>query len=310
MRPAACDALLSDGDIVHLRPTIPEDRDELLAFHSHLSPESLHLRFLGVGSQSARSYVESLTRAPAADHLALVAVSHGRIVGVAGYERGPDPDEAEVAMVVDDALHGRGIGTLLLEHLAHAARANGLRRLTASVLWGNTRMLDVLTLSGMRHTRSLDGGAVDIVIPLEVRRRCCARSTNASGWQRCTAWSGCSARRRWRWWVPADDAGRWAERCCATSSPMTSPAPSFRSTLMRTRLVDCRPMPAFDSFPVPSTSRCSRCRPIRSRTWSATAVTVVCTGSSCSGRALRTSARQDRQPSGSCCGWPVRAACG
>src|SRR5512142_2323046 len=137
MRPVACDALLSDGDILHLRPTIPEDRDELLAFHSHLSPESLHLRFLGVGSQSARSYVESLTRAPAADHLALVAVSHGRIVGVAGYERGPDPDEAEVAMVVDDALHGRGIGTLLLEHLAHAARANGLRRLTASVLWGN-----------------------------------------------------------------------------------------------------------------------------------------------------------------------------
>ena len=168
MRPVACDALLSDGDIVHLRPAIPEDRDELLAFHSDLSPESLHLRFLGVGSQSARSYVESLTRAPAADHLALVAVSHGRIVGVAGYERGPDPDEAEVAMVVDDALHGRGIGTLLLEHLAHAARANGLRRLTASVLWGNTRMLDVLTLSGMRHTRSLDAGAVDIVIPLEV----------------------------------------------------------------------------------------------------------------------------------------------
>src|SRR5512144_3279340 len=63
------------ADIVHLRPAIPEDRDELLAFHSDLSPESLHLRFLGVGSQSARSYVESLTRAPAADHLALVAVS-------------------------------------------------------------------------------------------------------------------------------------------------------------------------------------------------------------------------------------------
>src|SRR5512144_2501295 len=166
--PAPCDALLSTGDIVHLRPATAQDRVELLALHESLSPESLYLRFLSVGSQSARVYVDTLARPPTSGHLALVAVFQGRSVGVAGDERATDPDEAEIAMVVGDALHGRGIGTLLLEHLAHAARANGLRRLVATVLWENRRMLEVLACSGMRHSRTMNDGVVDVVIPLLV----------------------------------------------------------------------------------------------------------------------------------------------
>ncbi|HLZ38553.1 MAG TPA: GNAT family N-acetyltransferase, partial [Mycobacteriales bacterium] len=166
--PAPCDALLSTGDIVHLRPATAQDRVELLALHESLSPESLYLRFLSVGSQSARVYVDTLARPPTSGHLALVAVFQGRIVGVAGYERATDPDEAEIAMVVGDALHGRGIGTLFLEHLAHAARVKGLRRLVATVLWENRRMLEVFACSGMRHSRTLKDGVVDVVIPLTV----------------------------------------------------------------------------------------------------------------------------------------------
>jgi acetyl coenzyme A synthetase (ADP forming)-like protein len=168
MTPTACDALLATGDIVHLRPATDRDRAELLALHEGLSPESLHLRFLSIGSESARAYVDTLVKPPTSGHLALVAVFAGRIVGVAGYERVADPDAAEIAMVVGDALHGRGIGTLLLEHLAHAARANGLRRLVATVAWENRRMLDVLACSGMRHSRTMNDGVVDVVIPLIV----------------------------------------------------------------------------------------------------------------------------------------------
>ena len=45
-----------------------------------------------------------------------------------------DAAAAEVALAVADDMHGRGIATLLLEHLVSMARASGLRNLVAEVL--------------------------------------------------------------------------------------------------------------------------------------------------------------------------------
>ena len=40
-----CDAVLADGGTVHLRPTRPEDAEDLVAFHKLLSDETVYLRF-------------------------------------------------------------------------------------------------------------------------------------------------------------------------------------------------------------------------------------------------------------------------
>jgi len=54
---------------------------------------------------------------------ALVGETAGRIVAVAHYFRLPrQPDRAEVAFTVGDALQGQGVGTRLLERLAYAFR--------------------------------------------------------------------------------------------------------------------------------------------------------------------------------------------
>ena len=69
-----------------------------------------------------------------------------RLVGVAAFER-LTGDTAEVALLVADDYHERGIGTLLMEHLARAARDNGIRRFQADVLGENDlalRMVDDL----------------------------------------------------------------------------------------------------------------------------------------------------------------------
>ena len=47
------------------------------------------------------------------------------------------PGEAEVAFLVEDQHQGRGIGQLLLEHLAQAGRERGVERFVAEVLPDN-----------------------------------------------------------------------------------------------------------------------------------------------------------------------------
>ena len=162
-----CDALLADGAVAHLRSVRPEDLDELVALHDAMSPHSRYLRFFTLSKDFARNYAQRLVDAPGRGHFALAAVLRGRIAGVISYER-VAPDEAEIAVVVDDAVHGRGVATLLLEHVAHAARENGIRRLQASVLPENEAMLEVILHSGMRYKRRLQGGVEEIVIPLDI----------------------------------------------------------------------------------------------------------------------------------------------
>ena len=65
------------------------------------------------------------------------------MIATGAYHRDPvgDTDAAEVALLVEDSQQGRGLGSILLEHLAAAARERGISRFTAAVLSQNTKML-------------------------------------------------------------------------------------------------------------------------------------------------------------------------
>ena len=103
------------------------------------------------------------------DRVAFVALLGENIVAVGRYEREPGTDEAEVAFVVADEHQGRGIGSVLLEHLAAAAQESGLSRFVAVVLIENQTMLRVFRDAGYEVRRSLDAGEVhlefDVVRP-------------------------------------------------------------------------------------------------------------------------------------------------
>lgn len=92
---------------------------------------------------------------------ALVAELGDDVVAVARYLRG-EHDEAEVAFTVQDDQQGRGLGTLLLEHLAAIAREHGIRRFVAVTLAENTAMLGVFAQAGFEVHRSNDRGLVDV----------------------------------------------------------------------------------------------------------------------------------------------------
>lgn len=153
----ACDIVLRDGSTVSLRPAVNDDIPELERFFGELSPESRYQRFLGPITPS-RAAIAGMIPAAGTDGLCLVAVSRGRIAAVAAfYTTLQAPSRAEVAFAVSDALQGRGIGTRLLERLAAAARARGIRTFDADVRGDNSTMLGMFASSGYGNLETRDG---------------------------------------------------------------------------------------------------------------------------------------------------------
>ena len=64
---------------------------------------------------------ERVSRPADDEHVALLALLRGELVGVATYEPAGTPGRAEIAFAVSDDMHGRGVATLLLEHLVSVA---------------------------------------------------------------------------------------------------------------------------------------------------------------------------------------------
>ena len=116
------DAVLSDGATVHVRPDPPRRRRPARRVHGRLSKESQYFRFFSPKPRLTDKEVERFVNVDFVDRAALVATLGDDIIGVARYDRWPGRNEAEVAFTVDDAHQGRGISTLLLEHLAAIAR--------------------------------------------------------------------------------------------------------------------------------------------------------------------------------------------
>jgi acyl-CoA synthetase (NDP forming)/GNAT superfamily N-acetyltransferase len=162
------DALLRDGTPVHLRPIRPEDEDALVAFHSRLSPHTIYRRFFSPRPVLPPKDVHRFTNVDYHDRLALIALIHGEMAGVARYDRQPAPavDEAEVAFVIEDRHQGRGLGSLLLEHLAAAARERGFRYFVAETLAENRSMLGVFRDAGFVAERRFEDGLVHLRFPI------------------------------------------------------------------------------------------------------------------------------------------------
>jgi GNAT superfamily N-acetyltransferase len=160
------DVLLSDGTTVHVRAMGPEDAQALRAFHARLSPESIVLRFFGPHPLLSDTEVERFTHMDGVDRMALVAETATEIVAVARYDRPAGSDEAEVAFVVDDAFQGRGLATVLLQHLAGAARSHGVRFLVADTLSENFRMLHVFRDAGFPRTFTRASEVMHVVMDI------------------------------------------------------------------------------------------------------------------------------------------------
>ena len=137
---------LADGATVQIRAALPGDEARLRRMFYRLSPNSIYF-WMFVPAPKQPYWAANLARLAQVDYTdqyALVALVGGEIVGIARYDRGAAPEEAEFAIVIEDAWQARGLGKLLMRRLIAEADQQHISTFTARILGENRRALRLI----------------------------------------------------------------------------------------------------------------------------------------------------------------------
>lgn len=163
------DVVLRDGSVAQVRPIRPDDVELLKEFHDRQSDESIYLRFFAPLKHLSDREATRFANVDYVQRVALIVEAGGRMVGVARYDRltGPDGPRAEVAFNIADDFQGRGVGSVLLEHLAEIGAEAGVEEFVADVLPQNHKMMSVFTDAGFAVQRRFDDGVIALSFRIE-----------------------------------------------------------------------------------------------------------------------------------------------
>jgi GNAT superfamily N-acetyltransferase len=127
------------------RRVVDADHDACLELFDRFSERTRFYRYHSGTPRISRRHLRVLLHSDGIDHQAWLAEADGRPIAVAHWFRHPeDPEAAELALVVEDAWHGRGVGTRLLETVVLDAMDQGMVTFTAEVLAENRGIRVVL----------------------------------------------------------------------------------------------------------------------------------------------------------------------
>lgn len=173
---------------LRLRDIRSTDKPALVRFHRRLSAETRYRRYHAAKGDLTTSDLRYLTEVDGHRHVALVAEvapDHldGVVSAVADFVGAPDPaelagvvrlvedpshpGESEIAIVVRDDAHGRGLGIELIEAAIERGRREGVTTALAQVQADNHRALRLFQGLGFRQ-RSGYGPVVELVRRLDV----------------------------------------------------------------------------------------------------------------------------------------------
>lgn len=100
------DVVLADGEVIHLRPLLPDDLSALRDFVDGLSDESRYFRFFSY-RRPGNAELAKLVELDAERRMALAATDHSGLIGVGRYIWDDDQKAAEIAFAVADAHQSR-----------------------------------------------------------------------------------------------------------------------------------------------------------------------------------------------------------
>lgn len=155
---------LGDGTRMLIRLIVPGDKRHIVRGLERMSPESRYSRFMAARDTLSDAELRYLCEIDGINHFALCAwktspFGIGEGVAVARFVRLHDePRVAEPAIAIIDDYQGRGLGRLLLERLALAARERGIETFRCELFPSNRRIRRMLARLGsytVTHESSL-----------------------------------------------------------------------------------------------------------------------------------------------------------
>lgn len=162
---------LKDGTKVTLRAVHRDDGPRIRQAFHNLDAETIYTRFFGYKADVSEAELRHITEVDFVRDVALlVTIGSGDneiVIGGASYfalDPGNPPRSAEIAFTVEEDYQGRGIASVLMRHIAHIARENGLLWLEAEVLARNLPMLEVFRRSGLPMILRREGEVIHVTL--------------------------------------------------------------------------------------------------------------------------------------------------
>jgi RimJ/RimL family protein N-acetyltransferase len=149
-----------------LRPVKINDEPALKDFFYSLSDQSMSRRFMSVRKDMPHERLQEFVVIDYSKEIVILAMlddpAQKEIIGVGQYGIQQDQHTAEVAFVVRDDYHNKGVGTELLSYLTVLAKKQGLFGFTAEVLVENTAMVHLFENQGFDIQKRTSTNVVEL----------------------------------------------------------------------------------------------------------------------------------------------------
>jgi GNAT superfamily N-acetyltransferase len=133
-----------DVRAVSIRIATADDKEKIRRMFSRLSLKSIYRRFHLPYSEVPEQTLALVLDIDHCDKKSLVALAEEEIIAHVMYVRLGASRDAEVAFVVEEGWQSKGVGKLLLTHIAEEALLRGVDTFTGEVLGENRRVLSLL----------------------------------------------------------------------------------------------------------------------------------------------------------------------
>ncbi len=164
---------LPNGKNIDFRPLLPSDEFESRHFYYSLQEDSIYYRFFNRRKVFSRDMLQKQwAQVDYRRNMTIIGLmqrgKRKQIVAIGSYAKA-DETSAEVAFLVKERLHGKGIGSYLLEILETIAKENNYKQFLATVLAENRKMIKVFQrrYPDAKFLRS-GSGEVDVEMPFSI----------------------------------------------------------------------------------------------------------------------------------------------
>jgi acyl-CoA hydrolase/GNAT superfamily N-acetyltransferase len=159
-----------DNLTVRFRAIRPSDEEGMRRLFYRFSDEAVYYRYFTHVKAMPHAKMQQYVTVDYSQVMSIVGlvgeVGKGRIIAEARYVKHKDSTWADIAFVVDEMYHGRGLASFMYKMLTRLAKERGLQGFTADVLQTNKAMMKVFQKQGPVQAK-MEYGEYSLTIPFK-----------------------------------------------------------------------------------------------------------------------------------------------